>query len=46
MYFPAGGGEPVVYGADLDEVLTTEVAADPPGTAIPDPLVVWSTASA
>jgi hypothetical protein len=53
VHFPAGGGDPIIYGADLDEVLTTQIAvglrgpraADPPGTMIPDPLVVWSAAS-
>jgi hypothetical protein len=49
-HFFTGGDAPAVHGADLDEVLTTEVAssargaraADPPGTMTPDPAVSWT----
>ncbi|MFB9830700.1 hypothetical protein [Actinoallomurus acaciae] len=49
-YFASDGGPPAVHGADLDEVLTAEVAPelrgaradDPPGTMTPDPPVSWT----
>ncbi|MFB9831101.1 scabin-related ADP-ribosyltransferase [Actinoallomurus acaciae] len=46
---PRDGSEPIVYGADLDEVLTRQIVPelrgarldDEPGTMYPDPAVIW-----
>jgi hypothetical protein len=49
-HFPADGAAPAAHGADLGQVLTTEIAPhlrapraeDAPGTMIPDPAILWT----